>query len=232
MNKKVLLFMISTTLLLTACGGSVTPSSSEVPSSSGTPSSSESIISSYIPSSSTEVSSIYSSTSESSIIISSSSEEKNIIEELNKLLAEEYSHIKVNISTTKGDLSLQTIYVINKEVDGYHISYDKEKYNTIDIMSGSFPSEMKSHEIGSYVTKDNEYSLAKFTLQESMIKNCELTEDTFVATINNGKEYLGADYNCKNLIVNITFADNSIELDITYSLDDDTLCAIDIEAIR
>ena len=151
-------------------------------------------------------------------------------EGLNYLLKKEYTTCKIDIKTTKSGSELKTHYDVAKEGSAWKIAYSKQRYATIDP-AASNPESAIVTDTGENSYAENPYSLEKYVCSKETFDSYFFGSGLFEARLVNGKTFLNSSFNANKFALNINFSVNIIDLEIKYSLDDNTIVLINYQPV-
>ena len=122
-------------------------------------------------------------------------------------------------------MELNSQYNVSKSGSLWNVSYSEEKYATIDP-SNTNPETPIVTEIGEKSYENNPYSLEKYLCSKEKFDSYFFGRELFEGRLLNGKSFLNSSYNANNFALNISYSVTIINLEMKYSLDDNTIVLI------
>lgn len=151
-------------------------------------------------------------------------------DQLNSMLAENYSQIALTVTDTfDEDLSLKSEYVFKYSESEIKVEYSVERFADISLDNTS--NGLTVTATGTAVIKDGEVkggkdagitadmANLKFNFKEQYFENATLTGVYFKADVKNVGSFLGLALGCTDMKVYAEFLDVFYSIDISYTLD-------------
>lgn len=149
------------------------------------------------------------------------------IEGVNELFRQVYSKLDVTVVTEKDGLSLTTVYNVTYDKTGTAtVNYRCERFNVIDIDNPTLVRDAVNVTTGSYTDNEHNFVLSRLCFDKTTFNKFTQQDGKLICTINNGKQYVDADYNCNDFVMTITYTDVLQSVTMSYVLDDNTQCTV------
>ena len=159
-------------------------------------------------------------------------EEDNIpaekYDELNAMLAKDYSQIVLTVENTYGTDTLESVYTINYTNGGMTVEYSVERFAELSLGTAA---QLKTTVTGEAKIEGDEITYIDgekvdltaviqsggINFKKEYFKNAELTDMTFDADVKNPQGFIGSEITCTNMTVSATYLYFFYSINISYT---------------
>ena len=173
-----------------------------------------------------------------SVCLCSCKDNGETLRKIEIMLRQDYEVIRVNVDTSKDDITLNGEYVFTRSgEDKIEIEYSYEQLANFDVDDGviTSPSEFKETRVGTAVVENGQIVsidgdniepetltnllFSSITLRNSFFKNVKISDYTFKADVVNAKGFLNKpDFEGTNMKVEFGFRKSLDRIEIRYDL--------------